>query len=315
MTIQANERQHPLLQPRQLRLETPAIVRLREDCQRWLWTGVRGALLLGPSQIGKTTALMTLRHGLITRGQRRVPTFYVSIPDRDTKTITAVLRALCHSAQLPLNGREVADTLSDRFVHVLVDSVHEHQVDVVVLMVDEVQRLQLGQFNVFAELSDKLRLLGIDLLVLFVGNDSECDPMLDRVRSQQYAHIFGRFFRQTSSFQGLASAKEVAQVLSQYDSLRYPPGGGPTYTEWALPEAVANGWQFAELSQELWRCYRVLAKQFQLSSWGMGDFVISTNALLVDYLPTVGVHRVDDEILNECIQLAGVLSRQVGTPW
>ncbi|WP_171040823.1 ATP-binding protein [Marinobacter alexandrii] len=311
MTIRTNAPQHPLLQPSQLRLETPAIARLREDCQRWLWTGVRGALLLGPSQVGKTTALVTLCNKLVTRGQRRVPTFYVSIPDRDTNTITAVLRALCHSAQLSLNGREVADTLSDRFVHVLVDSVHEHQVDVVVLMVDEVQRLQLGQFNVFAEISDKLRLLGIDLLVLFAGNDSECGPMLERVRSQQYAHIFGRFFRQTSLLQGLVSAREVAQVLGQYDSLRYPPGDGPTYTEWALPEAVANGWQLAELSQDLWRCYRVLAKQFRLSSWGMGDFIISTNALLVDYLPAVGVQRVDDGILNDCIQLAGVLAKQV----
>lgn len=268
--------------------------------------------MLGASQVGKTTALVTLREGLITRDHRRVPTFYVSIPDRDTKTITSVLRALCHSAQLPLTGREVADTLSDRFVHVLVDTVHEHQVNVVVLMIDEVQRLHMSQFNVFAELSDKLRLLGIDLLVLFVGNDSECDPMLERVHSPQYAHIFGRFFRQTSSFQGLQSAKEVSQVLDQYDTLRHPSQGGPTYTEWALPEAVANGWQFAELSHDLWRCYRAQAKEFQLSAWGMGDFVISANALLIDYLPGIGVHRVDDEILTECIQLAGVLAKQVG---
>lgn len=311
MTIPAGDHQHPLLQPRRLRFETPAINRLKEDCQRWLWTGARGALLLGPSQIGKTTALMTLRDALITREQRRVPTFYVSIPDRDTKTIASILRALCLSARLPLTGREVADTLSDRFVHFLVDSIHEHQVEVAVLMIDEVQRLQLSQFNVFAEISDKLRLLGLDLLVLFVGNDAECDPMLERVQSPEYAHIFGRFFRQTGSFQGLLSAKEVALVLSQYDTLRYPSETGPTYTEWALPEPVSNGWQFAELSHDLWRCYRTLAKEFRLSSWGMGDFVISANALLIDYLPAIGVHRVDDDTLTECIQLAGVLANHV----
>ena len=297
---------HPVFHPKRFHIETPAMKKMHDDLLRVLWTGATGALILGPSRAGKTRAMETLASQLHTRSNDPIPTFYISIPPRDQSTILHVFRQLCYSENLRVTNRDRSDHLSDRFVHYIADKAVEANCPYVILIIDEMQRLQLRQFGAFAELYDKLSLLGITMTVLFVANDQECINLLERIEDPEYAHIRGRFFTQRFYFHGLTSKEQVKYCLLQYDTLRYPVQG-PTYTEYFLPEAVKRGWRLASLSREIWRVFYGYKKNLNIDSWGMQYFTSTINTLLIDFLPQHGVEEFDDEMVHECIRISGLI--------
>lgn len=298
--------EHPVFNPQRLKLETPAITALGETLKRWLWTGATGGVILGMSRVGKTTALRALESRLETRGHVPIPVVYIATPQRDQHTIVSIFRALCWSVELRVTHRDRADHLSDRFMHYLADRASEGQCPQAVLFVDEMQRLVPNQFHAFAELYDKLWRLGIILTVIFVGNQQESDDLLQRVSAPRYAHLRGRFFTHTETFQGLTCEADVKACLMQYDTLRYPENG-PTYVAYFMPKAVNAGWEFASLSYQLWRAFQDYNKTYKLGSWGMQYFTVTANTLLTDFLPHYGIENFSDNMLDECIRMSGIL--------
>lgn len=301
---------HPVFQPNRLQLDTPAMQTLHDTVHRWLWTGCTGGVVIGAARVGKTTALLALARQLYTRGKTRIPGYYLSMPDRDQRTIMSVFRQLCQSVNLPVKTQDRADHLADRFAHYLIDKAVEADSQQAVLIVDEMQRLWPAQFNAFAELHDKLLLVDIVLTVIFVGNDQECSSLMKAIRAPEYAHIRGRFFTQGGTFLGLTSAKQVHDCLRQYDNLRYPDDG-PNYTEYFLPEAVKAGWRLASLSSDIWRVFREYQTNYKIPSWGMQYFIATVNTLLSDYLPRYEVEHFDDDMLHECIRISGLVGSDI----
>ncbi|RCW62546.1 hypothetical protein DET61_12417 [Marinobacter nauticus] len=91
--------EHPLLQPKGVRLEAPAFQRLVDTLTEWLWSGTTGGFIVGAPRIGKSWAARSLTDQLKLRDGRAVPVFYMSIVDRDTKTIAEVcLKARYHTS-------------------------------------------------------------------------------------------------------------------------------------------------------------------------------------------------------------------------
>ncbi len=297
---------HPVFHPIELRLNTKAMEKLEENISQWIWTGCTGGLISGESRTGKTISVLDLEKQLYTRGNILIPYFYFSIPSRDIKTITSVFRGLCLQQELRETSRDRADHLADRYVHYIADKCVESNCYQAIQIVDEMQRLKAEQFNAFAELYDKLLLLGISLTVVFVGNDPECWKLVETLEQKHYAHIHGRFFRQGYVFKGMVSKDEVKKCLEQYDTLCFPKNG-PTYTEYFLPEAVKKGWKISSLSDVLWRIFREYQKIYDIKSWGMQYFTVTVNNLLTDYLPLNGVDDIDDEMIKACIDISGII--------
>ena len=297
---------HPVFYTDRLRLATPARKALIDDLHRWLWTGATGGLIIGAARVGKTTALLSLADDLRTRDNVPVPVYYVSIAHRDQRTVLSVFRQLCWSVNLRVADRDRADHLSDRFAHYLADQSVERRCRYAVLIVDEMQRLSPLQFGPFAELYDKLRLLNIALMVVFVGNDQECADLIVHIERPRYAHIYGRFFTQRVAFRGLTSRQQVETCLSQYDTLRYP-AEGPTYTAYFLPEAVQAGWRLVSLSGDIWRIFHTYQTTHRIDAWGMQYFTATVNTLLTDFLPHAGVESFDDDMVHECIRISGLI--------
>lgn len=296
---------HPIYHPKQFHVDTLAIKRVNEILHRWLWNGVTGGFITGDSRIGKTEAIKYQQNEIYTRGKQLVPTYYVSIPKRDVKKIASVFKQLCLAYNLRVKSRDTADDLSHRFIHYIADKSVEKKCDHAVLFVDEVQRLNPAQLNAFAEIYDRLEKLGIMLMVVFIGNDSECNELIELVDSKHYAHIYGRFFTQRTSYYGLTNEKEVKYCLQQYDKLRFPRKG-PSYTGYFLPHEVNKGWKYASLSKNIWRVFRQYQKITKVKSWGMQYFISTTNTLLIDFLPRYGVKEFDDDMLRECIVMSGI---------
>lgn len=297
---------HPVFNSNDLYIHTRPMARMNEILHQWLWTGLTGGIVLGSPRVGKSRCVETLSNELYTRGQKHVPGYYMSMPPRDQNTITTVFRQLCLSAKLRVTTHDRADILSDRYVQLVYERACADECHKAVLFVDEMQRLVPKQFNAFAELYDKLLLMGVDLMIVFVGNDQESSKLIETIGNPQYAHIHGRFFTQGHVFKGLASSEEVKHCLKQYDQLRFPKRG-PTYTGYFLPKAVKKGWKLASLAGDLWRVFREYKSNYHIDSLGMQYFTTTINTLLIDFLPAYGTENVDDEMLHECIRISGLI--------
>jgi hypothetical protein len=302
---------HPIFNPLTFRVETQQIQQLRETITRWLWTGATGGYIQGYSRIGKTSAFEMIKETLKFRSGKSIPTYFFSIPKRDKPTINTIFKNCCHSAQLKVNNRDSAEELKTAFAHYLFEKANSNHANQIVLMVDEMQRLKAHQFDAFAELYDFLRLMGISLIVIFIGNTFESDSLIEQVKVPQYDHIRGRFFSQKSTFSGIQNVSELAYCLKQYDERRFPVGTGPTYTEYFLPDEFKNGWRFEKLSNELWEVFREYQKRFKLPSWGMQYFTSTANILLIDYLPKTGTEVSLKKVIQECIELSGLASSHI----
>lgn len=299
--------EHPVFNPIALHVETPAYKQLYSDLLQWLWTGATGGYVYGQARVGKSRAIQSLFGRLHTRGNIPVPTHQLTVSLRDRPTVVSIFRQLCQSADLKLTNRDVADTLSDRFTHFLADQASQTGSRRVVLFVDEMQRLKIDQLNAFAELYDKLTLIGIGLTVVFIGNDPECWKLIEATSSDRNAHLYGRFFTQGRPFLGLTSESQVRGILTQYDTLRFPEETGPTYTAFFLPDDVGKGWTFASVSHELWEGFAEYRRQYKIQSWGMQYFTTTVNTLLTDYLPKFGIDRLDEDMIHQCIHVSGLI--------
>lgn len=303
--------EHPVLDPFDGIVQTPAMTELEQQVMKWLWTGATGAVVAGPARVGKTTSLDQICGRVRARDGRSIPTFRMTMPRRDQNTVVSVFRQLCWSAELRISPRHTADMLAQQYLHFMADTMDAYGLRQCMLVVDECQRLSPQQFNVFAELYDRLRSIRRSVLTVFIGNDVERWHLIDSMETRQYAHIHGRFFLHRCHFQGLRSEKEVRHCLAQYDALRYPAESGPTYVEAFLPEAVKEGFRFALASTLMWRVFREHQKRLRLDSWGMQSFAVTVNTLLTDFLPYHGVDQLDEDMVEEALRLSGLLAAMV----
>jgi hypothetical protein len=288
-----------------VRFETPAFQHLVEILTEWLWSGATGGFVVGAPRIGKSWAARSLTNRLRLRDGRSVPVFYMSIVDRDTKTIAEISRRACIDQQLPITGRANADRLSEQFLTHVCDVQIEAGVRTAVLIVDEFDHLTPRQFNAFAELFNRLDQLHRTMMTVFIGNKAESLRLLGAMTGNEYKRIRGRFFKRFDEYYGIRNRAELTELMTQYDTLRYPENG-PTYCAAFLPEAVNAGWRLAGLSKDLWRIYAEIAKSCDLESWGLEYVVGTLNILVTDLLPRYGWQDIDDELLREAVLLTHV---------
>lgn len=296
---------HPLLELKAVRFQAPAHQRLIETLTEWLWSGATGGFIVGAPRIGKSWAARSLTGQLRLRNGRAVPVFYMSIVDRDQKTVAEIARRACIDQQLPTGRYLNADHLSEQFLAHVCDVQVEAGVRTAVLIVDEFDHLIPRQFNAFAELFNRMDQLHRTMMTVFVGNKDEAMQLLSAMTGEKYMRIRGRFFKRFSEYFGIRSREELTALMQQYDVLRHPDAG-PTYTAAFLPDAFNAGWRFASLAKDLWRVFALIAKDCRLESWGL-EFVVGTlNVLMTDLLPSYGWEEVDDELLREAVLLTHV---------
>ncbi|MCR8916043.1 ATP-binding protein [Marinobacter panjinensis] len=296
---------HPLLTVKGVQFQTRAFDKLVEVLTEWLWSGATGGFIVGAPRIGKSWSARSLTNRLRLRDGKVVPVFYMSIVDRDIKSIAEVPRRACIDHQLPITGRANADRLAEQFLTHVCDVQTEAGVRTSILIVDEFDHLIPRQFNAFAELFNRLDQLHRMIMVVFIGNKAEARKLLEAMTGGAYKRIRGRFFQRFHEYHGIRTRDELTALMTQYDTLRYPENG-PTYCATFLPEAVNGGWRLAGLSKDLWRQYAEIAKACELRSWGM-EYVIGTlNILVTDLLPYYGWKDVDDELLREAVLITHV---------
>lgn len=297
---------HPLFKPFGLKLPTKQIAALHKTITQWIWFGATGGYIEGDSRAGKTTAVEMVSTSLKDREGNILPSMIITVPERDNKTVRAIHLNNCVVSGIPFTSRASSDALSATWCFYIAERCSQDESDTFVLFVDEMQRLIPKQFNAFAELHDKLRAMGVLLVVIFLGNRYESNELITEVQSNSFSHIRGRFFVHSTKFHGLRNKEELKQCLSLYDSTFYPLGSSISYTEHFLPQPFSNDWRLEAQTELIWNVLNQYKKDMGLESVGMQYVIMTIKLLLCDYLPKVGVERLCDEMVNKCVELSGL---------
>ena len=175
------ENVHPIFLPAEFYIDTPMAESLKDQITQWLWNGLSGGCVLGDYRIGKSSAIKSISRQLVNRLNEEIPCHHISVARRDNQTIAGVLKNICNSLNLKLKARSTADDMSNALAIHLSDVAFGNKLKQTVLFVDEFQKLEFKQIDVFAELYDLLNSIGVNLCVIFIGNSNQSDPLLKKV--------------------------------------------------------------------------------------------------------------------------------------
>ena len=214
---------HPIYNPNGFVIETPMCFELEQCLTQWVRLGRTGGVVLGDSRTGKSTAVELVGKRLKTRSEEVIPACFISLCDRDVKTITAVYRNIWFAVNGTYKTKNTSDQMCYDLVHCFADMSFANNARQVALFVDEMQYLTIDQFAPFVELGNKLRLLGTNLSVIFIGNWAECELMLQKITTRQELEMLrGRFFKDSFAFKSITTLKDVDACLSKLDAYKYP---------------------------------------------------------------------------------------------
>lgn len=292
---------HPVLNWCDIRIETPSIIKLREDVTKYVWTYAPGAAIVGWARDGKSTAMEMLNGSIKDRSGKQVPIIIYSVHKRDKKTVAALYKNICEYLQLPIDKIRDVDGMKAQIITCIAELSIQSNMRQVILVVDEAQRLSIAQVDVFSEIYDYVKkFYHIQLTIFFIGNLEQLSKLLKRIKDGENQHIQARFFKRTTRFRGLTSAADVGYCLKFYDNTRYP-FNGPFYTQVFLKKEWDEGFRYHSLSSSFWSVFREYKKKYKLDSWGTENFVGTASILLSDYLPRYGVNEHVEEMIKKSI--------------
>ncbi len=305
---------HPIFNQSEFMIKTPMMEELESKLQHWLWNGITGGLIVGNYRVGKTRATQYIANRLKNRSDQLIPVHRLTIHRRDVNTVASIFRNLCLSLNKKISLRARADDMSNDLIHYFGELAMSNDTNQVVLIVDEMHRLNIHQLEAFAELYDRLVELKVNISVFFIGNYTATQDLIKKVLSSENELIRGRFFTDSYIYHGLQSHAEVKKCLKQYDDVKFPLGENQSVTEYFLKVEYDKGWRLNELSHEIWEVfYDNYKSQLKLSSWPMQYFISTLKTLIIDYLPRYGIddNRLTYDMIDESIKASGLIPNLV----
>jgi AAA domain-containing protein len=293
---------HPVFDPFSLQIQTYQVETLYSKVMNWIWSGLPGAFIVGDARVGKSTAIEMMLDKFYNQCHDSIEAHWIVIPKRDTNTVKAAYYCINRALGLGINNRNTADVIAERIIEYLAEQAYFSPSKSVILFIDEFQRLNTSQLQIFAEIYDQMRIARLYVHVFFIANRQESTLLLENIEDPVNSHIKGRFFTQFHNFKGFTNVDEIRYALNQYDVLKFPEKTGPTYTEFFLPDDFANGFRLKLLAEDIWRIYReYFGKKFKISSWPAQYYFNTINTLLTNYLYQEGTKRFDDGMVLDAI--------------
>ena len=301
--------EHPLLNPLKLVIKTPMMTVVVEHIQEMLFDFDSGGCLLGGFRIGKTIALQTITQELSESIDMPVYCHYFSADKLEKDTIKQMYEMFCYQENIPTKRNAKGLDLRECVIHRLLDRLILSGGQQIVLLIDELQRLNTDQLEALASLHDIFRRLGVNVCIIFVGNTDPSNKIIDAADKEDNRLIYGRFFENQKPIYGIRTKRELRKCLAEFDRLQYPEGG-VSYTHYFLHDDAPKNWKLTSLTDIFWDVYR---KDFwpkikeRHSSLGLKYFISTVRSLLIFFLSSIWTE--DKAELREMIRQAMKRSR------
>jgi thymidine kinase len=183
-----NKFSHPVYQPVWLKFMTPEVISLDSKIKQWIYCGITGAIILGDARSGKTTASEILSNTYASRSNGKpILSHRFTVSKLDKRTIANCIRRLYVS----IGGKEeLSNRASDKYLAQILDYFTDlstaNDEAIVLLFIDESQRLSIEQLDVFADLQNSLRDRKVTILIYLIGNLAESKKTLNMAKAEEY---------------------------------------------------------------------------------------------------------------------------------
>lgn len=286
--------QHPLLQLFRPTIATHAIEHLADAIHAAIDVGYRGIGVYGYARFGKTEATCYLCDHREWLGRRGAAIIQIDAPDTRKRSDSTFFQSLLTLLRAPVPLRANPDQLCALLMARLVESALNADARLVIVFIDEAQRLLPSDYENLVTLDNRMKKAGFYLFVVFVHQRDITGFTNEVVVTMDHPpHVAGRFLLRKHEFTGLRDVADAAYALSRYDEgSEWPVGSGISYTQYFAAEAFTErNFRLAHYAERLWRAAENLRTQERLSSewtWPMKSFEAAAVHLLTVVIPRRG---------------------------
>lgn len=263
-TIGRLEQMHPMYLIKRPLADTHAIERVATGMTTAIEQNSHGMKLVGNTQRGKTHACVHLGE---TTDWRPYPMAFchirMGLHERATENYLYTKFLAC--AHLKVSQLSDPNVNLARVVTHLVSLAEEASSEVIIMPIDEAQRLHAKDFEHLHTLDNDIEAEGKRLFVILIYQIDYGGKEPETILSEISRHANARFLQHEVTFIPVYGPNELRRYLKQYDKeLTWPVGSGVTYTQYFAPIAFAEGWRFHHQAEEIWRIASELLAQHGL---------------------------------------------------
>lgn len=245
------EHEHPIVS-QEFRLNTPVLMAVVKIACFKILMRKTGVVFTGEPRIGKTRCC----EALVDEIPKRFPHVYtLMIPATNTDkgaTQMSIVHQLIELEGVKPAPRATYIQRRAMLLERLKLRAAGKDAKQIVLLIDELQRLSPADYTQLSDIYNKLRAYRITLTVI-----SFAMPAIEKNRTEfltdEGRHIIGRFLSEIRPLFGITSQKNLATVLSLYDTDLTVHPKPESFTKNVLPNAYAAGFRMVDLAEDIWR--------------------------------------------------------------
>ena len=245
------------------RVATPAIEAFYALIERCLRYRITGALIYGPSRIGKTRSIEYLRL-LLSETHPRATTYHAQAEHKPRHAEGPFFANLLEAVGYPEPDTGSNSTKRMRLINKIKEACARNGSQTVILFCDEAQRYDENEYEWLRDVHDHLDRLQIRLFTFLVGQEELLSVKTAFRRSKQ-TQIVARLMVEELAFFGIRNVKDVATCLRGYDETHYPRSSGWSFSRFYLPKATAAGYRLVDNSAWIWNAFERVHQQHGLA--------------------------------------------------
>ena len=297
------------------RIATPAIQAFYELISRCLRYRTTGALIYGPSRVGKTRAIEYLRL-LLAETHPKITTYHVQAEHKPRHAegpfLTNLLEAVGYAE--PDKGGNTSKRM--RLIGKIKEACARNGSGTVILFCDEAQRYDANEYEWLRDVHDHLDRLQIRLFTFLVGQQ---DLYAIKINLQHAGktQIVARLMVDELAFFGIRNARDVATCLAGYWQTSFPRGTEWTFTRFYLPQAADSGYRLTDDAQVLWDAFVAIHNKTGLGGMLEIPMVSFTRAVEIvlkeSEMHDAAGYRPTSEMWAQAVRSCGYVQARVAT--
>jgi hypothetical protein len=305
---------HPL-ETGNYRIATVAIQEFYELVRRCLHNRIPGALIYGPSRIGKTRAIEYLQLLMAAR-HPKITTYCAHAEHKPRHAEGPFFSSLLQAVGFPNPDGGTPQKKRQELLGKIREACARHGSGIVLLFCDEAQRYTENEYEWLRDVHDALDHAHIRLFTILVGQ-SELRAVKTAFQQQRMTQIVARLMVEEMAFFGIRNASDVATCLKGYDESCYPSGSDWTYTRFYLPQATAAGFRLVDEAAVLWSTFVEMhhkhgftdALQIPMESFTRAIEIVLRESLTRDK----GDYRPAPELWRAAVRQSGYVQSRLAT--
>jgi hypothetical protein len=158
--------------------------------------------------------------------------------------------------------------------------------ELIVIALDESQRLSGEDWNHVVTLDNEVSALGKRLFLIFIHQLDTTGHETESIHADVPPQVLERFTKARFDFPGITGPLQIKACLEEYDfNLVWPLGSGKSYTAYFASDAFSRNWRFSSHAQQIYEVATGLRAETGRSTeawqWPMVSFEALIRYLLV----------------------------------